>query len=559
MWRGRSQLGTSPVSVSIRADVVSCQRSDACQDPERIERAITIAETNRLKSGSSIEPMFTRRDLLARLAGIAALPVTAAWCERSPPAASISQVADTLHYSSLAQIAKLIAERQLQSLDLTRQLLDRIAAVDVRLQSYVTVMTDQALASARRADDEIRAGRYRGPLHGVPIAAKDLCYTRGVRTMAGTKVFADFVPNFDATVIARLEAAGAVMLGKLALCEGAFGPYYPGFQVPVNPWDATRWSGVSSSGSGVATAAGLCFASVGTDTGGSIRYPSAANGCVGLKPTYGRASRYGVFALAPSMDHVGPMTRTVEDAAIMFEAMAGADPQDPTSLPDPVPAARAELARGVAGLRIGFDRRYATDNVDADVAAAMEEVLATLTRLGAKVVPVAMPDVSQVPNAWFDLCYAEALAVHASTFPSRAADYGPGMRAVLEAGQRLAPAQFAAATRVRTEVSASIHSMLDTVDCLVCPSMSNSARTKESDPYDEDSVETWSALVRNDIHTQPFNFSGSPTLSVPCGFSADGLPLSAQFVGRKLSEAMLCRIGHAYEQATPWHLKHPAV
>ena len=280
---------------------------------------------------------------------------------------------------------------------------------------------------------------------------------------------------------------------------------------------------------------------------------------MGLKPTYGRVSRYGVFALAPSMDHIGPMARTVEDAAILFEVMAGADPHDPTSLPDPVPAVRAELGQGVAGLRVGFDRRYATDNVDADVAAAMDEVLATLTRLGANVVAVTMPDVSQVGNAWFDLCYAEALAVHASTYPSRAADYGPGMRAVLEAGQRLAPAKVAEATRLRADVSASIDSMLDTVDCLVCPSMSNSARAKEADPFDEDSAETWSALVRNDVHTQPFNFSGSPTLSVPCGFSADGLPLSVQFVGRRLSESLLCRIGHAYEQATPWHLKHPAV
>jgi amidase len=224
-----------------------------------------------------------------------------------------------------------------------------------------------------------------------------------------------------------------------------------------------------------------------------------------------------------------------------------------------VPSVRAELGRGVAGLRVGFDRRYATDNVDADVAAAMDEVLATLTRLGANVVPVTMPDVSQVGNAWFDLCYAEVIAVHASTYPSRAADYGPGLRAVLEAGQKLSPEKFAAATRLRADVSASLDALLDTVDCLVCPSLSNSARAKETDPYDEDTAETWGALVRNDVHTQPFNFSGSPTLSVPCGFSADGLPLSVQFVGRKLSEAMLCRIGHTYEQATPWHLKHPEV
>lgn len=495
------------------------------------------------------EPVLTRRDLLASLAGVAVIPATT-------PA---SQVTGPMHYASLADVADLIKARKVRSSDLTQLMLDRIAAVDGRLQSYVTVMAGQALASARRADAEIEAGRYRGPLHGVPIAAKDLCYTRGVRTMAGTKVLADFVPDFDATVIARLDAAGAVMLGKLVLCEGAFGPYYPGSQVPVNPWDATRWSGVSSSGSGVATAAGLCFACIGTDTGGSIRYPSAVNGCVGLKPTYGRVSRHGVFALAPSMDHVGPMARTVEDAAILFEAMAGHDPQDPTSLADPVPAVRPGLRAGVAGLRIGFDRRYATDNVDADVAAAMDEVLATLTRLGANVVAVTMPDVSQVGNAWFDLCYAEVIAVHASTYPSRAADYGPGLRAVLESGQNLSPEKLAAATRLREEVSASILAMLETVDCLVCPSLSNSARPKETDPYDEDTAETWSALVRNDVHCQPFNFSGSPTLSVPCGFSADGLPLSVQFVGRRSSEAMLCRIGHAYEQATPWHLKHPAV
>jgi len=505
-----------------------------------------------------VEPELTRRDFLSLVAGAAVLPVAAVSCGRGPAGSSAPSVQDPLHYSSLADLASLIAARELTSIDVTQQLLARIAAVDGRLQSYVTVMSDHAIASAERADAEIRAGRHRGPLHGVPIAVKDLCYTRGVRTMAGTKVFANFVPDFDATVVARLEEAGAVILGKLVLCEGAFGPYFPGLQVPVNPWDATRWSGVSSSGSGVATAAGLCFASVGTDTGGSIRYPSAANGCVGLKPTYGRVSRYGVFALAASMDHVGPMTRTVEDAAIMFEAMAGPDPHDPTSLPDPVPSVRAALGRGIAGLRVGFDRRYATDDVDPDVAAAMNEVLAELTRLGATVVPVTMPDVSRVGGAWLDLCYVEALAAHAKTFPSRASEYGPGLRAALESGQRVTPGALAAAQKVRSEVSESIASLLNAVDCMVCPSMANTARVKEADPYDEETAESWAANVRNDVYSQPFNFSGSPTLSVPCGFSTDGLPLSVQFVGRRLSESVLCRVGHAYEQATQWHAKHPA-
>jgi amidase len=487
---------------------------------------------------------------MARLAGAAALPLAAG---------AVDTAAEPQHYSNLAAVARLLEARKLRSLDLTRKMLARIAAVDGQLQSYVTIMADRAIESAKRADADIRDGRYRGPLHGVPIAVKDLCYTRGVRTMAGTRIFAGFVPGFDATVVARLQAAGAVILGKLALCEGAFGPYFPGFQVPVNPWDATRWSGVSSSGSGVATAAGLCFAAVGTDTGGSIRYPSAANGCVGLKPTYGRISRHGVFALAASMDHVGPMTRTVEDAAIMFEAMAGADPLDPTSLKDPVPAVRADLGRGIAGLRIGFDRRYATENVDADVAGAIDEVLTVLSRSGAHIAPVTMPDVSKVGGAWLELCGVESLSAHSGTYPSRAEEYGPGMRAELEFGRQVSPERLAAARRIRSEVSVSIESVLETVDGLVCPSMSNSARVKEANPFDEETEASWSRQIRNDIHTQPFNFSGSPTLSVPCGFSEDGLPLSVQFVGRRLSESVLCRIGHTYEQATPWHTRHPVV
>lgn len=465
-----------------------------------------------------VEPGLTRRDFLSYLAGGATLPVAAVACGRGPAGSSVSGVKTPLHYSSLTDVATLIAARELRSIDLTLQLLDRIAAVDGHLQSYVTVMTEQAIASAGRADAEIRAGRYRGSLHGVPIAVKDLCNTRGVRTMAGTKVMADFVPDFDATVVARLEAAGAVILGKLALCEGAYGPYFPGLQVPVNPWDATRWSGVSSSGSGVATAAGLCFGSVGTDTGGSIRYPSAVNGCVGLKPTYGRVSRYGVFTLAASMDHIGPMTRTVEDAAIMFEAMAGLDPLDPSSLPDPVPLVRAELGRGIAGLRVGFDRRYATDNVDPDVAKAMADVLAELTRLGATVVAVNMPDVSKVGNAWIDLCQVEALVANAKTFPSRASEYGPGFRAALERGQRVTRESLAVAAKVRSEVSASLEGMLNTVDCLVCPSMANSARVKEVDPFDEETDESWSSQVRNDIHAQPFNFCAAQPCRCRAGF-----------------------------------------
>ena len=505
----------------------------------------------------SAGPSLTRRKLLAALvAGVALSPRAVSWLGATPAPAT-APADGPLHYGYLSDVAKLIAAGELSPTDLTQQMLERVESRDEDLHSYVTIMSDRAMASARRAETEIRAGVYKGPLHGMPIAVKDLCYTRGVRTMAGTTVLSDFIPDFDATVVARLEAAGAVILGKLTLCEGAQAPYHPELQVPVNPWDSTRWSGVSSSGCGVATAAGLCFASVGTDTGGSIRYPSAVNGCVGLKPTYGRVSRYGVFALAESMDHVGPMSRSVEDAAIMFEAMAGFDPNDPTSLSEPVPPVRDGLARGIEGLRIGFDRRYATDNVDPDVTQAVIHVVEELRRQGAEVVDVTMPDVGDPGAIWWILGTVEAALANANTFPSRAAEYGPGFRSDLEHGLSYSGVEYARASRFRAEFTGQLNRMLASVDCMVCPSMSNAARTKSVDPTMMTDDE-WRRLVRNDIFSKPFNFSGVPTLSVPCGFSENGLPLSVQFVGPRLSEAVLCRAGYAYERATRWHTMHPA-
>ncbi len=237
-----------------------------------------------------------------------------------------------LHFRSLTDVAALVARRQISSVELTQRILNRIETLDRTLKSYATVMTDQALAAAAHADREITAGRYRGPLHGIPIAVKDLCFTRGIPTMGGTTVFADHIPDFDATVVTRLEAAGAVLLGKLNLTEGAMGRYHPAFDIPLNPWNPDVSAGSSSSGSGVATAAGLAYGTLGSDTGGSVRFPSAACGIVGLKPTWGRVSRYGVLPLAESLDHVGPMTRSTADAAILLQAIAGHDPHDPTSL-----------------------------------------------------------------------------------------------------------------------------------------------------------------------------------------------------------------------------------
>ena len=280
---------------------------------------------------------------------------------------------------------------------------------------------------------------------------------------------------------------------------------------------------------------------------------------MGLKPTYGRISRYGVFALAESMDHIGPMTRSVEDAAIMLETMAGYDPNDPTSLAMPIQNFTEGLTKGVAGLRIGFDRHYATNNVETEVATAIDNVIKELLRQGAKVVDVKMPDVTKLNEAWYQMCVVEAVLANAKTFPSKAEDYGPGFRPELEYGLTISGLDFAKANKVRFEFTNQLNQMLNSVDCFVCPTMSNTAHKKHADPYNIETEEIWASVVPNDIFTKPFNFSGSPTLSVPCGFSSEGLPISVQFVGSDLSEAMLCRIGHAYETKTDWHNKHPNI
>jgi amidase len=345
---------------------------------------------------------------------------------------------------TLVAIGQRIASRGISPVELTERMLDRIGRIDPALKSYATLMGEEARASARTAEREIAAGKYRGPLHGVPIAVKDLCYTKGVRTMGGTKVREHFVPDVDATVVSRLRDAGAVLLGKLNLSEGATAGYNPARDVPLNPWNADRWPGMSSSGSGVATAAGLCFAAIGTDTGGSIRNPASANGVVGLKPTYGRVSRFGVMAMAESLDHVGPIARSVADVALMFDAIAGRDPNDPTSLDAAAPRAFQDVTKDIRGARIGVDRDYALKGIDRGQAAAIEQALQVLSGLGATVVDVRMPDLSGLLDMWSAICGAEIAAAHAATYPSLASEYGPYMREFLATGARVTPQQLAA-------------------------------------------------------------------------------------------------------------------
>jgi amidase len=502
-----------------------------------------------------------RREVLTIL--VSALLAPAAACRPSPAQRSVASASVDLPFETIRDVAPRIASGDVSSVDLTGRLLERIATVDRSLKSYATVTADQAMAMARAADTDIRAGRYRGPLHGVPIAVKDLCYTKGVRTMGGTAVRKDFIPDVDATVVSKLRDAGAVLLGKLNLSEGATAGYNPAFDVPLNPWNPDRWPGMSSSGSGVATAAGLCYAAIGTDTGGSIRNPASANGVVGLKPTYGRVSRFGVMAMAESLDHVGPMARSVADVAIMLDAIAGLDPADPTSLAAPGPNAFTEVDRGLQAARIGIDRDYALKGIDTGQASSIEAAMQLLKDQGAQIVDVRMPDLRGILDTWFTICSAELVAAHASTYPSRASEYGPYMREFLAQGAAVSPQQLAAARARRATFTGALTGLLDSVDAIAGPAGGDPAwpitHAIQVGPLPE-YHKAWSAAApRSAEFTMPMDLAGVPAICLPCGLSADGLPYSIQFTGRRLSESTLCRIAHAYEQATQWHTRHPNV
>ena len=500
----------------------------------------------------------SRRRLLALMGGSVLASCSSDSMTDPPNPGDID--AATLPFASLRDVARLIEAKHISPVELTQMILDRISIVDPRLKSYATVMADHALAAARIAEQEIHAGNYRGPLHGVPIAVKDLCYTKGIRTMGGLGVLADFVPNYDATVVSKLEQSGAILLGKLNMTEGAMAGYHPDFDIPVNPWRDDLWAGASSSGSGVATAAGLCFASLGSDTGGSIRFPAMTNGIVGLKPTYGRVSRYGVLVLAASLDHVGPMTRRTADAAIVLEAIAGFDPNDPTSLEAPVPDMLQGLARGVDGVTIGFDRSFATAGVDPSLIASMDEALAQLERLGAEVREVELPEwTDEIQQAWFTICASEARVAHEANYPSRANEYGQYLREFLAQASDFTDADYAAASQIRTQFNERFRAALWSADAIATPAggvpfaFSQESQRGGMDQFDQ--------LIKNlePRFTFPADFAGTPTISLPCGFTEEGLPLTIQFMGSVLTEPMLCRIGHAYEEATAWHEKHPGV
>ena len=459
-----------------------------------------------------------------------------------------------LHYLSLDEVARRLKARTLSSVEATSSILDRIERLDPKLKSYARVTPERALADAARLDAESAAGKSRGPLHGVPIAVKDLCNTAGVATAAGMAIHAGHVPDKDATVVTRLKQAGAVILGKLQMTEGAYGLHHPTVDPPVNPFNAAYWTGVSSSGSGVATAAGLCFASLGSDTGGSIRFPSTMNGLSGLKPTWGRVSRAGVFPLAESLDHVGPMCRSALDAAIVLGVIAGADPDDPTAAPQPVPDYTASIDRGVRGKRLGVPKNLI--GMDADSQRAFDGAVAAFKSAGAALVDVVLPELDEAALKWISLCALEAALAHEATFPAQRGDYGPDLAALIDLGRGLSGLELGKLHLVRARVRSEIEHLLAGVDLLLLPVMGVATPSLAGLRAAGRTPETTKARLR---YTAPLDMSGHPTLTVPGGVTADGVPVGFQIVGRAFDEAGIIAAGHTFQQATDWHMRRPPV
>ncbi len=461
-----------------------------------------------------------------------------------------------LHYLEIHEVARLLSTRQLSSVELTQHMLRRIERVDPTLKSYALVTPEVALAQAKEADRLLGRRQILSQLHGVPIAVKDLCFTEGIATAAGMPLHRDFMPAIDATVVRKLREAGAVLLGKLQLTEGAFADHHPSIAPPVNPWHADHWSGASSSGSGVATAAGLCFGSLGSDTGGSIRFPSAANANSGLKPSWGRVSRHGCFELAASLDHIGPMCRSATDAAIMLGAIAGADADDPTTLRAPVPDYESGDDRDLRNLRIGFDEAYALSGVEPDVRRAVDEALRVMRSLGAEIVALRFPDVQAAVTDWGPHCAVETAVAHEGTFPSQREAYGPGLSAFIDAGRALSGMEYQRLLLRRRAFTGFVQRALEPVDVMLIPAQPFAAPTVARMATLGQVPAELAALIR---YTAPFDLSGNPTLTVPAAFTAKGLPVAVQFVGKHLGEAEIFRAGRAFQRVTDWHRRHPRI
>jgi aspartyl-tRNA(Asn)/glutamyl-tRNA(Gln) amidotransferase subunit A len=449
-----------------------------------------------------------------------------------------------------------LARKEFSAAELLDSTLERLRETEPSVHAYVTLMETSARRQAAVADDELRRGHWRGPLQGIPVGVKDLCYTEGVPTQAGSRVLEGFVPGHDATVVRRLKEAGAVIVGKTVTHEFAYGQDIPPTR---NPWSTDCYPGGSSAGSGVSVAVGSAFGAIGTDTGGSIRVPASVNGVVGLKPTYGRISKYGVFPMSPTLDTVGPMARTAEDCALMLGAVAGFDPLDGGSIDEPVPDYAAELGRGIKGLRLGVDRDYFFyKHVSDDVRAAAEATVARLSDLGATVVEVRIPELELAAAVGMTILLADTSEWHHRLLRSHADKYVPATRVMLELGEMVLAAPYVHAQRVRTALRDRLRNAfaMHRLDSLIGPTLPNTTMPVEKLSVDL-TGEGETALSTFLHHCFLGNVFGIPALSLPCGFSPQGLPIGFQLYGRPFQESTLFQIAHAYQEVSDWHTRRP--
>ena len=449
---------------------------------------------------------------------------------------------DDLIYLTIADASKLLKTKRLSAVALLEAVLHQIEAVDDKVHAYITVTAEQAMAAAKAADREIQKKQYRGPLHGIPMAVKDTHYTAGTRTTVATPILSDFVPDFDATVIERIKDAGAVLVGKLNLPEFSFGGATPGTQ---NPWDLSRTPGGSSGGSGAALAAGLALAATGGDTSGSIRGPASYCGIVGLKPTFGLVSRFGIAAISNSLDHVGPMTRTVEDNAILLNILAGHDERDRSSAQVPLPNYTKAIGKRVKGMKIGIPVPTQLDGCHADVLVAFHNAISVYEKLGAKIKEIELPFMKESETVQRVVRISEAASYHEPFLKHQPKNYGSShVRRDVELGSMITAVQYLRAQKIRVHIAAAFERAFTRLDALLTPA--------EAEPAGEQRQSRYNYLSY-------FNLLGNPALALPCGFSTSppGLPLGLQIVGHPFEDKTVYRLGAAYESVTAWHRKRP--
>jgi len=458
----------------------------------------------------------------------------------------------------ITALAELLSRKRVSPVEVVQAYLERIDRQDCRLNAYISVHPESALATARQAAKEILAGRYRGPLHGVPVAVKDLFLVEGMERTCGSSIMKGEIAERDASSVARLKTAGAVMLGTLNLHEFAYGPtgINPHHGTARNPWNADMVCGGSSSGSGCAVAGSLAAGALGTDTGGSIRIPASLCGVVGLKQTYGLASRHGIYPLCEDFDHGGPLARTISDAALLLQAIAGEDANDPSTRFARVADYSAKLGQDVRGVRVGVPREYFFDALHHEVEASVQAALSLLQDLGAVVDAISVPFAAQAADAWNTIALAEAYLVHEQHLIDRGDELSPDVKARLLLGKGISTKELVHARWARTAAIREMTRLLETVDLLAVPSTPIPAVPVETGTMLVGAQPVKGATVLGRL-TRLAALTGQPAVSIPCGLTSDGLPIGLQLIGRWYAEAELLQVGYAYEQAAGWHRRQP--